>query len=438
LSLGLASCANRNETEPEIIEPKTLNGNVRISNQQELNDFIDQKITQINGHLTIGHEATESPVSNDEISDISGLNILSEISGNLTILGNNELTNLGGLENLKQVGGQLIIAFNPKLVQIDALEALENISGALRLEFNDNLSNVEALNNLRGISSFNFIRNPLVTKLFQFSPNTLLNEVKIAGNERLSDLTGLRQASMVSLQIAANASLTDLRGLEATTHLNSLSILQNKTLASLNGLDNLRRIEHALQIEENSVLTDLEGMGQLEHGPVILKVVKNEKLQSIDRFSMTPTASTEFISVNIQSNPELTSIAPLKELTTLDQVQIYDNQKLTNLEPLRNLRHVKHLNIIFNGSLTNLVGLEQLREVEILNISGNRNLESLTGLNNLQKVTTVMEIVDNERLTDLCALRSFAESQFVPDDLKVSFNAFNPSMEEVRMGNCSK
>ncbi len=107
---------------------EVFNGNIVLSNQQEVNQFQDC-IREINGYLFItGKDITDvsalnnlTSVSKDMVimntglSTLRGLDKLVQVKGILQIIDNHQLTSLIGLQNLKFIGNELNILENPVL-----------------------------------------------------------------------------------------------------------------------------------------------------------------------------------------------------------------------------------------------------------------------------------------------------------------------------------
>ena len=89
--------------------------------------------------------------------DLTGLNSLTSISGNLDIRNNNELINLNGLDNLSFIGGNLHIGYkstfgggsgNPALTSLASLNSLQTVNGNVNISFNNSLTNLSGLDSI--------------------------------------------------------------------------------------------------------------------------------------------------------------------------------------------------------------------------------------------------------------------------------------------------
>ena len=86
-------------------------------------------------------------IASEYLSNLKGLENLSQIDGSLHFFGGNALKNLQGLGNLESTGG-LSIYFSNELKNLEGLESLKTIKGNLTFTSNTKLSDLTALSNL--------------------------------------------------------------------------------------------------------------------------------------------------------------------------------------------------------------------------------------------------------------------------------------------------
>ena len=128
---------NNNATEgcDEICTFLQYTGNIVLTTQQAVDTIRatlgDPRITILKGGLTIGP-------SND-ITDLSPLNFLTEITGNFFINNDSVLVNIGSFPTLKKIGGYLVIENNANLEDVGDFPALERIGQHLVIRTNANL-----------------------------------------------------------------------------------------------------------------------------------------------------------------------------------------------------------------------------------------------------------------------------------------------------------
>jgi len=71
-----------------------------------------------------------------------------EIQGDVEIISVSDITNLTGLNVLTSIGGSLDIHYNSVLKSLAGLDNLTNIGGYLNIEYNDSLESLASLNNV--------------------------------------------------------------------------------------------------------------------------------------------------------------------------------------------------------------------------------------------------------------------------------------------------
>ncbi|MCB2222372.1 MAG: metallophosphoesterase [Bacteroidetes bacterium] len=208
---------------------------ITFTTQEQIDNFQNDfpNCTEIEGNVQI---------EGDEITNLNGLSVLTNIGGRLRFYTCTALPDLTGLENLTTIGGDLIIYVWPNnttsLTTLSGLDNLISVGGALEVTGTDVLINLSGLENLTNIGE-NF---------------------EIAGNEVLTDLSGLDNLTSVGgdIWIGENASLTSLSGLDnLTTVGGSVEIYDNDALTSLIGIKNIEAasINNYLSISYNSSLS---------------------------------------------------------------------------------------------------------------------------------------------------------------------------------------
>lgn len=432
VALVLASCSD----DEDPVVPKTFEGNIQLATQAEVDAFVQEKVTEIAGNLVIGPTSGPLLEQEDPITDLSGLENLSRVDGDLSILRNEVLTDLNGLNGLTEVRGDLTIRYNFQLVSTYGLNELESINGDLEIVANDLLKNVGALNGLRGIRNFTLTHNGSVERLFDLSNVAQLDKVDIQLNPSLKYLSGLGNTRIIHLSIQGNESLENLGGLEGITELTTLQIRYNEKITNFEGLSGLRAIHQLIEIDHNDNLVDLSGMPYLEIGPYQMRVNGNPKLVSLDGFQMGEGPGHEPAYIFIQQSHALKYLPPVKEGAKMASVNLSVTH-IDNLDALAGLTELRYLSLVVMRDLKNLNGLENLRKVETIHIAGNEDLESLDGLNGLEEVTNIINVSSNEKLNNFCALTGLMRLTNFEAEFNTGFNAFNPSLEDLKNGDCN-
>lgn len=276
----------------EIICPS---GNVFLTNQAEVDAFpaTYAGCTTISGNLTI---VGISSLSN--ITDLSPLNSITQVTGNLVIRNNGSgLVNLNGLSSVTEVGGNVEAMSNIGLTSLSGLEGLTAIDGYLQIIYNNALTSLSGLNNI----------------------TTVGGHLTIFGNHSLTNLNGLNAVSSTGdyLNIGYNLGLTSLSGLENLTGLGgSLDVRHNASLTSISGLNNLATVGSDLRIWDNAVLENLNALTNITAINGYLHIQANPELSDISGLqNIDPATIGGSLGLYIIDNPEL-SVCDLANFCT--------------------------------------------------------------------------------------------------------------------------
>jgi hypothetical protein len=128
--------------------------------------------------------------SNNALTSLTGLNLLTAIGRDLAIETNNALINLGELNSISSIGWGLYISGNPMLTSLDGLDNLITIGNNLWIGSNIGLTSLSGLDNVTSIGGFLRIENcsalTSLKELKKIGPNSI-SELLIRGNESLAD-----------------------------------------------------------------------------------------------------------------------------------------------------------------------------------------------------------------------------------------------------------
>jgi hypothetical protein len=353
--------------------------------------------TEIDGTVIIGDNYS------GDITNLSGLNSITYIEGDLRIVGNGALTNLTGLENLASIQQNLYIGYwgagNPALTHLTGLDNLEYIGYDLQICLNDNLIQLTGLGSLTNLN----------------------HDLLIQGNNSLISLTGLEGLTHIggSLEISVNNSLLDLTGL------NSLSTVDysvwignpmnggNNALVNLNGLNSLSKV-WSLNIYYNALLTSLGGIETIDsirH----LGIVGNWSLIDISSLATLHNIQGD---VNIVANTALQNLDGLNNIVKIgDDLEISQNTYLQNLDGLESLHDIGgNLYIGKNHYMENLNGLLSLASIGGgLSIENQSFITSLSGLDNIDSGSISNLYVVGNNLLSTCDVKSVCDYLARPD-----------------------
>ena len=129
----------------------THTGDISITTQAQMDTIrnsLTAGATRIMGNVTIGPATGTS-----NITDLSPLAAIIEITGNVVIQRNPRLTNLLGVTQLQSIGGNLQFSINVNLQTLGNFSALQSIGGAFIVEGNDDLLSLGGFTSLTSIGS---------------------------------------------------------------------------------------------------------------------------------------------------------------------------------------------------------------------------------------------------------------------------------------------
>jgi hypothetical protein len=387
--------SNKNITAvfEEIIEEcdrGTIQGDVWLKTQEQIDAFGLMCYTQINGSLLLLNDFT-NPVSGPAISDLSPLSSLRIIQGEIRIA-SGLLEDLTGLENIRSATGISITA--PSLASFTGIENLidETISSNME-DFSIRISDCHNITSL---------------KIFD-------------GIKRLKILSITQMDSLESLE--------GLNSLEKVTELLQFSFLTAMT--SFNNLDNLKRVDKAVSLSNLNTFSSLSGLENLESVGELVQIVSNSGLTSLGGIESLEGV----VNIIIGNNVSLSSLSGLN--TASSGITIDNNDSLTNLSGMNfGESPTLYMEISDCDGLTNLSGLEELIEIERLQILDNPSLVSLSGLDNVNRVANFIVVNNNRELRNFCALTNLFQSNGLSGSWDVNGNFINPSFQDMNDGRC--
>lgn len=243
---------------------KRIDGDLLITFNRNLKSLDGlESLKRIGKNLRLGREIGED-IGNPLLNNISALNNLELIGGDIRCVNNNSLLNFSGLNNLTLLGGGLVIQSNQNLVNISALNSLNNltIEGDVNIRWNSSLANLSGFSNIKS-----------------FKGDLILD-----GNSTLT-LLGLNSVESIggTLNISYSDILIDLENLNSLTTVNKIVIRHNSELVNLNGLDAVNSIYESLWITDNDELLNIRGISNanLDEGANTLLYIRNNSKLSV-------------------------------------------------------------------------------------------------------------------------------------------------------------
>ncbi|HPF10573.1 MAG TPA: hypothetical protein PKW08_04635 [Flavobacteriaceae bacterium] len=405
-------------TLEDVDETLVCEGDIYLLTQEDVIALGNSGCSTIDGTLWIA----SYPVG--AITDLSPLSAITTITESLFIK-DTGLVNLSGLDQLTYVGGNVELYSNLQLQSLSGLGLTEFGPGIFRIYDCDALTSLEGLENLTEASG----------------------TFDIGNNENLASLDGFNISSVtefyqLGITIQVNPNLTNIEamqslGSELTGH---LFFHANQSLQSLEGLHLLTSVSQGITLEANNALTNLHGLRSLTNTPNLI-IYDNQSLNSISDLSNFTQGG-----VNLLSNDSLLSLDGLQNLSSPTYFIMIECDAITSLDGLQIIQINGHypsgfdsLFISYNASLSNLDALASIEYIsndlqifhnpQITNLDGFANMTLDPDNNDLQ-----FKIYDNILLTDFCGLMTVEN---LPTNIHFTGNGYNPSYDDIQDGNCS-
>jgi hypothetical protein len=286
-------------------------GYTRISGPLEISGSSIVSLESLNSILLIsGYPWEGLTISQTGCQDLSGLDNLAEVYGEIRINENTNLGSLQGLNRLKRIWQGLRI-YDNALLDLQGLENLETMGlDSVYIEDAEFFIDEDGILDFQGLNKLAYVHGGI--------PFT------VSGCNSLRDLGGLENAEIRSRRILIedNNSLRNLVGLAGVgKNFNPayLTIRNNPSLENFLGLDNLStqdRIEY-FTVENNESLKDFTGLSRLQFLNFVT-ISNNASLTSFQGFGVKKI----FYDIEISDNPQLTS---LNGFDNLDAFGTYPN-----------------------------------------------------------------------------------------------------------------
>ncbi|MCA6074679.1 hypothetical protein [Fulvivirga sedimenti] len=198
------------------------------------------------------------------------------------------------------------------------------------------------------------------------------------------------------------------------------------------GVDGMLQIGAFVSTDPNAI-TDLTPLRSIVRANSV-HIVNNQSLSSLSGLENIKNISE---SILVYGNPKIRSLSVFRNITN-DHVAltIYENESLTGLEGLQGIREFHNVDIVNNKSLIDLYALENATRMSCLYIENNKTLTSLSGLENVEHVNCIY-IWSNPVLTDFCGIAQLFQRESAQLEFQCESNAFNVSAEDLHEGRCT-
>ena len=337
----------------------TRMGDVFVTTQAEVNALaFPANAMAIQGNVTIGPESGTS-----DITDLSPLAAITEITGNVRVQRNPLLPNLMELNQLQTIGGSFEVFSNVALTSLGDFSTLQSIGDYFYVS-NEDLISLGDFSTLQSIGGFFNVRdNAVLTSLGDFSTlQSIGSSFSVFSNDELTSMGNFSTLQTIGsfFQVFSNDELTSMGNFStlqtigdsflafsnvALTSLGNFSTLQtiggnfvvgfsdsdtgNATLTSLGDFTALQSIGGTFQVSNNAALTSLGDFTALQTIEGGFFVFSNVALTSLGNFSALQSIGGHFF---VFSNAALTSLGDFTALQSIgSSFRVGNNIALTSL-----------------------------------------------------------------------------------------------------------
>ena len=403
---------------------KVYEGDITLCSQEKVDEFISNTAA-IFGNLTIGCYTYDAD-SRIEITDLSPLRNITDITGNLIIQQNGQLVNLTALNNLQTIGGDFQVRSNGELTTLGNFPDLQTIGGDFQVRSNGELTTLGNFPDLQTIGGyFEVSNNDTLTILGDFPTLTSIGiqrnrfltingyeifanpSILIDSNPKLSDcyvltefLPGGAHAVSGDIFISNNAGVcTNQSALSNTIYRGDITVTTQAAVDALRTtLAGKTRINGNVTIGSSSDITDLTPLGSIVRITGNLIIRQNLQLDNLNGLNNLQTIGGYF---SVFSNDKLTNLGDFPVLQTIGgYFLVFSNGKLTDLGDFPVLQSIgENFSVTNNDTLTSLGNFPALTSIGVGSVY--RTSERQT----IDNVSIVVE--SNSSLSDCYTLTDF-------------------------------
>ena len=369
-------------------------GDITLRSQEEVNEFISNT-AGILGNLTIGYTSGRSQ---NNITDLTPLSNVTDITGSLRIEYNKQLVNLNGLNKLQSIGGYFSLSRNDSLTTLGNFTNLQTIGENFSVSSNAQLTTLGNFTNLQSIGGFSLSRNNSLTTLGNFTNlQSIGGHVDVNNNDRLTtlgDFSGLQTIGR-HVDVNNNDRLTTLGNFSTLQTIGeNFSVSSNAQLTTLGNFTNLQSIGGYFRVTGNFELTTLGNFSALQTIGENFSVSSNAQLTTLGNFTNLQSIGGYF---RVTGNFELTTLGNFSALQTIGGG--FSVSRLTTLGNFSNLRSIGGGFSV--SSITTLGNFSNLQTIGgYFQLSGTR-LTTLGNFTDLQTIGGYFQVNSNRELGSL-------------------------------------
>lgn len=443
ISILFVACSSDDSATPEeeneqeeMNTENVFEGDVILINQAEVDAFVLNNYTEVNGSLQIGENIFNEP---NNIDNISGFVTLTKVTGDFKFL-NNRVANLNGFNNLQSINGSVEIAYNNELIEINALSNLTLVGGDFFISSQEliNFDGLSGLTEIPGNFRLGYILGlPKLTNIQGLSNLVIVGNLEISGTQ-LVNLSGLENITQTigSVLITENDALINVEGLNNLTDIGvDLYIRNNPMLKQINSFSNVEKIGRTLTIDSNPGLENINGLASINFVGVGVIIENNESLLEWgEAFQFAENLG----SMDILDNA-LTTLGGFQNVTNVNFITIIGNENLTTISGFNNLMTIdSQITIKENYSLESITAFSAINSIAKNLIIFDSQIQNLDFIASLQNIGELIWINDNTALSDFCGLNTLIIDNGYSGSYDIRRNAYNPTQQDILDGNCSQ
>lgn len=269
-------------------------------------------------------------IMGDDITNLNGLSQLTDVMGDLQIWQNPNLNSLNGLSSLKYIDKKLSLYGNSGLTNLAGLPKLDKVR-VLEIRNNSNFINLVGMTGISGysIDELYLWENPSLTSLSGLEKLVGINRIDISDNQALTDISALSGITRVygTLLLGSNNSLSSLNGLNNVQRVDRTLWLYDFKGTNLTGLNALTYVGADFFCSSNN-FTDFSGLEKLSYVGEQLTISNNANLVSLGALNALTTVGRK---IDVRLNPKLKSLSGLDNIiaSPLQEVMILDSPLLS-------------------------------------------------------------------------------------------------------------
>ncbi|WEK35004.1 MAG: hypothetical protein P0Y53_21155 [Candidatus Pseudobacter hemicellulosilyticus] len=392
-----------------------------------------------------------------KLSTLDGINIPADMTDYVTLHRNDLLKDITAVSNKLKTTGGLSIQLNKALVTA-SFPLYEK--GNLSCKENASLASL-SLPKFREAASVDISNNVKLASINMDALATLSNSFNLDGGyEKVQALTTFDLPALKTcgrFTIVNCAAITHLDGFASLEFVDGDLVISNANipganlkLQTINGFNKLTEVRFSLGLETaassgdglvgyDGPLNSIKGFKNLKKVGAMFNI-GGKNLQDISGFSNLESIGQDFRIITTG----LTGLEGFAKLSSsgLNEnraIFIQTNTKLTSLKGLASLSTIVGIFIARNPELKDLQGLEKIKSIRYgITVSVNDKLTNIDGLANVEGAISSINITENKVLANLCGITKLVKGGGNTGVYAVSGNAHNPTVDNIKAGNCSK